>query len=225
MLFFRRTLAQRRALVESAESALQHDESEFQRQVDFCAQRMNELTLLGAKVQAQSAAVAEQYARLDAERSLIESARAEAQTVIDSVQRASASASAKGDQLRAEKSKQAQEKIKLKQEREKLKQDKENALKQIVNGIATRSSQLPSQLLSPTMKFELHSPNGGGLLSPFGAHDWPSASPYTLPGGAGLTSPTRLFPAGGDLSAALASLSSHANQLRGFMADQNITLS
>ena len=217
--------------MEAGEAALQHDESEFQKQVAVFEKRMADLALLGAKVQAQSASVAEQYARLDSERALIEAARAEAQQVIDSVAKASQSAAAKGDQLRAEKSRHTAERTALIKEQTKFKKDKENALKHIVHGIATRSSS-SGHMLSPSL--DLLTPTSSlGVPGSLAVHGWPtSAEPaalsqmqqagHSLPGGAGLMSPSRLQPASGDLSAALASLSSHATQLRGFMMDEKI---
>jgi hypothetical protein len=224
----RRAFAQRRAALDAAEAALHHDETEFQKQVEFFDKRMSDLTLLGAKVQAQSAAVAEQYSRLDAERALVDAAKAEAKAHIESVQRASESAVAKGDKLRQEKSRHEREKSQLMIEQKQFVQEKENALRQIVSGVNSGGYGTTSFMHPPISSIPVGlDATNNNYFTPISpnppTHIMPTSTlpSYILPGG-GITSPQRIPPATGDLSAALASLSSHASELRGFMTDEKM---
>ena len=227
--------------------------------MQYFEQRLGELHLLGAKVQKQSAAVAEQHALLGGERALIEAARAEARQFIEMGEKARADQASLTEQFRAERQGHEKERAELQAEKTKILLQKELARKQLQMSKVLAGVQ-------PGLGAQ-HYPPSGIDSSPLGYTTSDRFQPFTSPSGystramhsppthdlhglgSGFTGfsppptsaaafrpheydfhPTAGSPVHysstmnhhGDVSAALEALSSHAEHLKGFLAEERI---
>ena len=247
----KRNLAQRRAALDSNEAALRSDEAEFQKHVAYFESRMSELTALGAKVKAQSESVAEQYGRLASERALVEQAKLEARSYIDEQAKLKEAGEAELARLREQKVLHEKERSSLLADQKKFMLDRDLAMRALqvskaIQGfhpshapMGSGTPNYPPHILSPPLPPS--SATAGGLGASF-THEEPSLLSHSFrtadPGAAAILAPQTTPHAlarsdrhaalhnhaydSGHISAALASLSSHADHLRGFMQDEKI---
>lgn len=201
---------------------------------------MADLQVLGNKVKKQSADVAEQSARLTAERALIDAAREEARHLIDAGEKAKASHAHLTDALREDRKEHEREKVKLLAQQKQLLLDKDAAMREIVGNktMAGFHASLPTHLAhSPVSNrpFAVEELAQSFHQSPaFDAYGLHAAMPMVPPspyggiGYSGLPSPTGTggpSPPAYDahhISAALASLTTHTAHIKTFLADEKI---
>lgn len=233
----RRNLGARRQALDARESTLRSDEGEFAHHVQYFEQRMGELHLLGAKVQKQSAEVADQYTQLSQERALIAAAKLEARQLIDASEVARIDQQTRADQFRQERLAHEKERAEVQAEKTKLLMDKEIAKKQMAMartlaeaqaGLPQYKSMPPMPIGSPRATYD--NQDGPRMYSTASARaspttTWQQQQPYQEV----LASPSfdaapadRYNPDA--ITAALAALSSHSEHLRGFLTEEKILL-
>lgn len=180
----KRSMAQRRRAIDEAEATLRADEAEFATHVKFFEQRLAELQLLGARVKAQSAEVADQYARLASERTLIEDAKKEARQFIDLGEKAKQSVAELEERRAADKKESDREKVKLLAAQKQLLIDQDRIAREFsfTKSIAGFNASLPKHLApvgGPTLPMPITTPSmttayAFGINTDFDQKEFPS---------------------------------------------------